>query len=188
MFVFFPAFSLTIKQWMLFQSLSNSFPTHCEYSSVDVIVSSYFQYMLVTWNNFLTAIYSFHGNKHHFDLTLIYPGRIQNPDLSISFRRMFKRKICEYYVKLNLGNERNGTLYHNSKKHFITNVLLFKTIWITTFFSSFQTFDGALDFCCPPIQSEERIQQLYFPSSKEKEEEKIWSQKEPVRGGRAPCL
>lgn len=94
--------------------------------------------MLVTWNNFLTAIYSFHGNKHNFYLTFIYPGRIQNSDISISFRRMFKWKIWEYYVKLNLGNERNGTLYHNSKIHFITNVFISKTIWITKFFLPFK--------------------------------------------------
>lgn len=81
MFVFFPAFSLTIKKLMLFQSLSNSFSTHCEYSSVDVIVSLHHIFSICQLHgifNFLTAIYSFHGNMHTFLFNLYLPRK--NPE------------------------------------------------------------------------------------------------------------
>lgn len=90
----------------------------------------------------------------------------------------------EYYRKVNLGSERIDILCHYSEIT-VRNVFLFKMIGMTiTCFSvfPFHTFDVALDFCCPPIQTEEEIKQLSVPSSKKKEEEEIWPPEESVSG------
>lgn len=91
----------------------------------------------------------------------------------------------KYYCKVNLGRERIDTLCHYSKIT-VRNAFLLKTIGITIAccfsFSFFHTYDVALDFCCPPIQTEEEIKQLSVPSSKKKEEEEIWPPEESVRG------
>lgn len=90
----------------------------------------------------------------------------------------------EYYRKVNLASKRIEALCHYSKIT-VRNVFLLRTIGITiTCFSSssFHTFDVALDFCRPPIQTEEEIKQLSVPSSKKKEEEEIWPPEESVSG------
>lgn len=50
-------------------------------------------------------------------------------------------------------------------------------------FSSFHTFDVALNSSCLPFQSKEEIKQLSVPSSEKKEEKEIWPPEESVSGG-----
>lgn len=67
--------ALPIPQPLFF---SHFFSIHCEYSSVDDIVSlsCCIICQLQRVCNFLTAIYSFHCNTYIY-LTFVYPGRIR---------------------------------------------------------------------------------------------------------------